>query len=260
MKNKKRILIVGNWKMNPNTLISAKEIFSSIKKIVLKNKKTDVVICPPFTFINSLFNSSKTAALTIGAQDLSVYDSGARTGEVSGMMIKSSGAEMVIVGHSEKRAAGDTDEIVNKKIQQALKNNLVPILCIGESIRDDHGEYLAVIKSQIKNALAGVSKKSLTQIIIAYEPVWAIGNTNFSAITGHELHQMYLFIKKYLKELYGDSISSLIKILYGGSVSPDNVSDLINFGEVNGFLVGRVSYDPSSFKDLLTNISDIKKK
>lgn len=260
---KNKPLIVGNWKTNPDTLENAKKKFLGIKKSAILYKNMDIVVCPPFTFIGALAQlsgkgssssvkiSKSKKILAVGSQDVSFYEDGAsKTGEVSAKMIESVGADYCIIGHSERRAMGETADVLRAKIQNAIKTSMNIIVCIGEKERDAEGGYLEVIKAQMKEILASVSRSDFYKIIIAYEPVWAIGRKDNVAITGYELHQMVVYIKKYLRDTFGDTISSMTKILYGGSVTAENAEDLIINGDIDGFLVGRASWDAESFKDI----------
>lgn len=259
MKKNQKPLVVGNWKTNPATHSEARERFQAIKRASANHKSIDVVICPPFPYIFTLNSLSGNGRVGIGAQDLSIYGTGSKTGEVSASMIETSGAKYVIIGHSERRAMGDTDAVVAAKITQALKTDMTIILCIGENERDVEGEYLNVIKKQLTEALHPVSRSQFGQIIIAYEPVWAIGRTDNVAITSHDLHQMVIFIKKYLKENYNETTASMMPILYGGSVTAENAQDILWNGEVQGLLVGRASFEAETFGALLSAVDSRQK-
>ncbi|MEK7574889.1 MAG: triose-phosphate isomerase [Patescibacteria group bacterium] len=251
-KNQK--IVVGNWKMNPDTLASARTIFLGIKKASAKNKKILTVICPPFLFLTDLASrAGRSEKLSIGAQDVFFENSGAFTGETGPIMLKNAGTEFVIVGHSERRALGDTDYIVSKKVLTAIKAGFSVILCIGEKERDSNATYLAFIKEQVKSCLDKINRPQLKQIIITYEPVWAIGKKE--AMSAHDLEQMVIFIRRVLADMYGAETAGSVPILYGGSVTPENTADLITTGKVAGLLVGRESRDPKSFSEIL-NIVD----
>lgn len=162
-------------------------------------------------------------------------------------MVKSCGATYSIVGHSERRAMGETDEVIAEKVAEVVKCGMVAVVCVGETERDEEGNYLEVIKAQIKKSLSRISKQEAHKVILAYEPVWAIGRTDNVAITSHDLHQMAIFIRKYLKEVLGIA-GDLIRIIYGGSVTPENAYDLYLNGGVSGFLPGRSSWEAETFK------------
>jgi triosephosphate isomerase len=209
-----------------------------------------VLVCPPYPFISSLREEFGKVGASVGAQDISIHESGSKTGEVSGSMLSSIGVSHVIVGHSERRAMGETDEVISTKLTHTLRSGMTPILCIGELHRDNEGLYLADIKSQIMSSFLHMTNSDIASMTIAYEPVWAVGQKDNIALTGHELHQMVIYIRKVLREVYNESISNMVKILYGGSVTPQNAEDIIWNGEVDGLLIGRASFDPKSYEDI----------
>jgi triosephosphate isomerase len=259
MIKKAKPLIVGNWKVNPKTLTDAKKAFLEIKRAAGYYSNLDVVVCPPFPFLATLVSASGTGKknIAVGSQDVSMFETGlSRTGEVSAEMVASTGATYAIVGHSERRALGETAESLRAKIQQVLKSGMQVIICVGEKERDQDGGYLEVIKAQLKEVLTGISRSDFQNIIIAYEPVWAIGRKDNLALTGYDLHQMVVYIRKYVKEIMGDTISSMIKILYGGSVTAENTEDIIINGEVDGLLVGRSSWTSATFKDVFNSVDN----
>ncbi len=245
-------IIVGNWKMNPTTLEEARRIYRSTKNTADKLKKISVVICPPFVYIPPLLNTRSESVVSIGAQDVYFEEQGAFTSEISPVMLKDLGVTHIIIGHSEKRAKGDTDEVVAKKIRLALELGLSPILCVGEKERDAHGAYLNSLKTQIKNSLNKVSKKNINKLIVAYEPLWAIGAKE--AMNPADVHEMSLFVKKVLSDIYGHDEALSTPILYGGSVNFRNAGDIIVRGEVDGLLVGRESVNSAGFAELLKAI------
>jgi triosephosphate isomerase len=259
MKKNKKPLIIGNWKTNPATLDRAKSRFQSIKRSAQEHPGIDVVICPPSPYIATLVAAANTSNIYVGAQDLSIYAEGAKTGEVGGSMIESVGAKFVIIGHSERRAMGETDTLVAQKVTQALKTSMQVVICIGESERDNDGAYLEVIKNQLKSALSGVDRPQFANIVIAYEPVWAIGRKDNIAITSHDLHQMVIYIKKLLKEWWSDTIALMVPILYGGSATADNAQDILWNGMVDGLLVGRASWEVETFGPLFDAVDAPKK-
>jgi len=254
MKPKK--IVIANWKMNPATVGEAKALFTQIKKKVGVLKKTYVVIAPPALFIGITASAKKTKNFFLGAQNVHTQTGGAYTGEVSAPMLKDSGISYVIVGHSERRAMGETDELVSKKVQTVLSSKMIPVLCIGEREHDQNGVYLSTLSNQIKNSLAGVLKLDIGQVVIAYEPLWAIGKTAGEAMDSHKLHQTTLFIRKVLSELYGRLLADSVKIIYGGSVEAENASELIKNGNVSGFLVGHASLSSVSFSEILKSVDN----
>jgi triosephosphate isomerase (TIM) len=258
----KKILVIANWKMTPNTLIEARAKMAIIKRFSEKMKLTETVICPPSPFIAplSLMAGGTKGKIKIGSQDVSKFESGAHTGEVGVQMLKSAGVSYVIVGHSEKRAMGEDASIVAQKLQKALAGGMIGVVCIGEAERDNEAEYLSVIKGQLKEALVYMSRQQFANLVIAYEPLWAVNNSRNVAITPHEIHQIVILIRKYLKDNWGESIASIVKIVYGGSVTPDNAQDLVHNGEVDGLLIGRASWQPEDFKSICQPLNVEKKK
>lgn len=251
---KKKNLVVANWKMNPESAVEAKSIFSSIKKLVSKLKGSDVVVCPPFVFLDLFLKSKNPKNLFLGGQNISSERKGPFTGEVGASMLKSLGTKFVILGHSERRnpnGPNESDEMINKKIRLSLENKITPILCVGERERDKDGTYLEFIKNQLKWSLIGLSKKELLEVIIAYEPVWAIGKSYKESMSPTDIHEMVLFIRKYVGEMFGNGLDHSLPILYGGSVEVENSYQILKIGNVNGFLVGHDSLVPARFGEIL---------
>jgi triosephosphate isomerase len=238
---KKRNLVIANWKMNPESQEEAKKIFNLTRNSAKGLKNTDVIICPPFPFISPLLKLNKPKNIFFGAQNIFTEFKGAFTGEVSAGMVKDFGAKYVIIGHSERRAMGETDAIVRKKMDIAFDSGLIPVLCIGEKVRDKEGNHLAFMKNQIKECLTGLQKKNLVGIMIAYEPIWAIGRSYKEAMTATDVHETALFIRKVIGELFGRDIAGGARILYGGSVEAANAEEIARIGGVEGFLVGHAS-------------------
>ena len=248
-KNKK--LIVANWKMNPATHTEASFLFKGIVKTANKLRNVQTVICPPFVFLDKLTKGYNGTKVLLGGQDVFYEESGAHTGEVSASQLYSVGADYVIIGHSERRARGETDEDVRAKIKIALEHKLIPIICVGESERDSHGKYLAFLRHQIVTALSKSKTSDLNKVIIAYEPICAIGRTGKDAITPQKLHETTLFIRRVLRETFNSKIADSALVLYGGSVKGDNSEELIREGEVQGFLVGGASLKADEFGTIL---------
>lgn len=237
--------------MSPDSVKEAKKIFGGIKKVASKLRNVQTVVCPPFIYLMELQKMVSGHRCVLGAQDSFWERKGSFTGEVSPPMINNLKSEYVILGHSERRALGETDEIVNKKIKACLKENLKVVLCIGEKERDDHGDYLNDIKKQIENSLLGVSKSSLSKVIIAYEPLWAIGKNSQRPATPAESMEMSIFIKRVLADIFGKNHISNINILYGGSVDLKNADSFLQEGGIDGLLVGRASLDHLKFGKIL---------
>ncbi len=258
---KKRNLIVANWKMNPSSLLEAKGLFSTTKKVASTLKNTDVVICPPFVFLESLAKTTRPKNLTLGAQNISSERKGAFTGEISGEMVRKLEGRYVIIGHSERRSSvfgvGETDKIVNAKMLVALESGLIPILCVGEKERDGDASYLSFIKEQLRAGLLNLSKKDLVGIIVAYEPIWSIGKSYKETMSPTDIHEMSLFIKKSIGEIYGRDIGNSAKVLYGGSVEKENTENIMRYGDVYGLLVGHSSLIAEEFANIL-KLADIK--
>ena len=248
----KRKIIVGNWKMNPTTYADAQNIFKKIKNTASKLNSTHVVMCPPLVYIAKFASPktlSKVKSAGVGAQNVYFEPQGAFTGEVSAPMLKDLGVSHVIVGHSERRAGGETDEVISKKVLAVLEAGIHPILCVGESEHDSHGLYLETLKNQIKASLSKVPKRLLNQIIVAYEPVWAIGAKE--PMDAATIEEMTIFIKKVLSDI-GDHESAIATpILYGGSINFRNAPDIMVRGKVDGLLVGRESVNTPGFIELL---------
>jgi len=251
---KTKKLIVANWKMNPESFKEAKKIFDLLRKKKFNANKIVTVICPPYLFENELAKSYRSNKIKFGFQDVHFENDEKSTGEISTEMAKNSKVEYVLVGHSERRQIGETNEVISKKIKKCLDEKITPILCIGEDERHENGDYLNLIKEQIIESLSDIPKTRVHDVVIAYEPVWAVGKGK-NSMDSHELHQMTIFIKKILVSLYGKKIAMELPILYGGSVDADNALELIKQGQVDGLLVGRSSLNPHVFGDILKNLS-----
>jgi len=250
-KEKKHIpLVIGNWKMNPATLEKAETLFADIKKTInKKNNVAEVVVAAPHLFVAAVGRLSKKTRIALGAQDASYEEVGAHTGEVSVGMLKSLEVKYVIVGHSERRAAGETDEVIVKKVSHVLKNGLIAVLCIGERVRDMHGDYFGFVETQLKSVIKNLPKAHLSRLVIAYEPVWAIG-TGKNA-TSEDVQEMKLFIQKVISDTLDRSVVSKVKILYGGSVNKENAQEILEVGHADGFLIGGASLKAPEFTTIV---------
>ncbi len=242
-------IIVGNWKMNPESLNKAKVIFNSIVKYIKGVKGVEVVICPPYPFL-CIGDKLKIKNINIGAQGVSEELKGSYTGEVSIKMLSSLGLKYVILGHSENRAKGETNISINKKVLLTLKAKITPIICIGEKDRDDNGFYLAYVKHQLLESLSSVPRSQIKNIIIAYEPIWAIGGDSLREATKDEFVEIQIFIKKIISDLYDIKIASITRVIYGGSVNPLNAKEFLDNG-ASGLLIGRSSLSPKKFGDII---------
>jgi triosephosphate isomerase (TIM) len=254
----KRKIIVGNWKMNPTSLAEAQNIFKKIKSTASRLRSTHVVMCPPSVYLLK-FAQGKTRGkpvIGVGAQDVYFESQGAYTGEVSALMLKDLGLSHVIVGHSERRARGETDELISKKALAALEAGIHPIICVGETARDPQSLYLDTLKEQIKNSLSKIPKKLLGQIIVAYEPVWAIGAKE--AMDPATIEEMTIFVKKVISDISDHQNGISTPVLYGGSINFRNAPDIMTRGKVDGLLVGRESVNTPGFVELLKAVDPLK--
>ncbi|MBV9642318.1 MAG: triose-phosphate isomerase [Verrucomicrobia bacterium] len=244
-------ILAANWKMNL-THTEAEAYFVTFLSEIGQVNDLEVVIIPPFTAISALVTASeKIPAIRIGAQNMHWEKSGAFTGEVSAAMLRAHYVKYVLVGHSERRMMfGETDEIVNRKVGAALHAGLRPILCLGETLQErDGGRVEEVLRRQLGKGLEGLAPKDLPEIVIAYEPCWAIG-TGRSA-TPAEAEQSHALIRAILSELFGKPTADRVRIQYGGSVRPENAEDLMRQKNIDGALVGGASLDPRSFARII---------
>ncbi len=246
----RRPLIAGNWKMF-KTCSDAVETAGQLVKLVAMTSDIDVMIAPPFTALAPVSDVVRGSRVSLGAQNLFWETEGAYTGEISPAMLVSTGCKYVIIGHSERRQYFDeTDETVNKKIKAAIKNDLIPVLCVGESEKErESKETFSVLDKQMKKGIEGFSSDDLETLVIAYEPVWAIG-TGKTATTdqAQEAHQ---FLRSVLEKSFGNMLAKSIRILYGGSVKPNNIAELMAMPDIDGALVGGASLDPETFSKIV---------
>lgn len=250
MQRHSPLLVVANWKMNPRTLAEAKELFREIKKLT---RYGSFIVAPPAVYLSDLARLKGTSKIGFAAQDCSPEVLGAHTGEIAVSMLRSLGASYVLIGHSERRAKGESDLILRKKVAQTLKAGVQAIICVGERERDVSGRYFTTVETQVREALKGVPAAKLAQIIIAYEPVWAISTSTSEAraATPEDAHEMVIFIRKILTDLYGRKNALKVKLLYGGSVDQKNVAALTEGAGADGFLVGGASLRPRDFMTIL---------
>jgi len=245
-------LIIANWKMNPLKGTEAAKIFKSINTAAIKLKNVETVVCPPLVYMQSLGQMVTSRNCVVGSQDAFWEHVGAFTGQVSADMIFNARGRYVIVGHSERRALGETDELVNKKMTSILQFPLIPVLCVGEKTRDDDSNYIKLVKQQVKNGLAGLSAEQISRVVVAYEPIWAIGVQARRVCTPPECREMVLAIRQALADVLPSSNdASKIPLLYGGSADSKNAAEFLNEGLVQGLLVGRASLDPKEFVAML---------
>ena len=245
MANRKP-LIAGNWKMY-KTGPQAAEVASRLKSLVGDIMDVEVMVAPPFTALGTVEGILKGSVIRIGGQDLFWEAEGAYTGEISAPMLKAAGCTHVIIGHSERRQYfGETNATVNRKIRASLLGGLIPVLCIGESEAErDSGQTFSVVQKQLEEGLEGFSSDDVQKMTIAYEPVWAIG-TGKTATTD-QAQEVHEFIRGRMEMAYGNSVAKAVRILYGGSVKPENIGELMAMADIDGALVGGASLDADSF-------------
>lgn len=246
-------IIIGNWKMN-KTVGEALDLVRGIHYGLRFPGNVDVVVAPPFTALFEASEILKKLYIAVSGQDLFWEVSGAYTGEVSGAMLKEAGADYVIIGHSERRQYfGETDDNVNKKALAALKNNLIPIVCVGETLTDrENGEVESVIERQLVSALSNLSEDQALKIIIAYEPVWAIGTGKTA--TPAEAEEVHLFIRKTIARDFGNNTAEAVRIVYGGSVKPSNAREILSMPDIDGALVGGACLNAEDFIGIIKSV------
>ncbi|MBY0110895.1 triose-phosphate isomerase [Patescibacteria group bacterium] len=242
------MLVVGNWKTYVRTREKAKKLLVAAKRLAL-GRKIKIVIAPPAPYLG-LFTASR-GGVALASQDVSESLDSTETGEVPAPLLKEMGVTYAIIGHSERRARGETDAQIREKVQRALVHGITPILCIGESERDADAKYLAHLRTQITSALSGIPAKDLLDIVIAYEPIWAIGKSDEDAIQPADLMETVLYIRKVLGDFIPGKGATRVKILYGGSAEPENARALAGGGGVDGFLVGHASVDAKMFAGIV---------
>ncbi|MDD5750551.1 MAG: triose-phosphate isomerase [Candidatus Pacebacteria bacterium] len=241
-------LIIANWKMNPSTLREARRMFLALKAGV-KSNKSEVVVCPPFVYLAAATEVFKSGKIRLGAQDCFWAENGPYTGEVSASMLKSIGVKYVILGHSEKRAMGENSETVGKKIKAVLKSNLTPVVCVGETAEQKQkGDAFAALEEQAETIFGGLSGQQIKNIVMAYEPVWAISTAaNSRSCPPDEALTAILFLRKLLAKTAGPKAGQTLPVLYGGSVDESNADDYLRNEAVSGLLAGGVSLNVKKF-------------
>ena len=240
-------VIAGNWKMNLN-LQESISLISGIKNgLGIPSSNVEVIICPPYTSLETASTLVKNSAIKLGAQNMYFEESGAYTGEISALMLRSVGCEYVILGHSERRTIfGETNSTINKKIHKALGSGLLPIFCLGETLDEREKEItFDVIKRQVVEGLKNVDADNMKKIIVAYEPVWAIGTGKVAS--KEQAEEVHAFIRKELTALYSSEVAEQIIIQYGGSVKPDNAAELFAQPDIDGGLIGGASLNADDF-------------
>lgn len=250
----RKIIIAGNWKMN-KTSQEALHFLDDLSESVKTQNKVETVICPTYLCLDKMSDKLKNSNIKLGAQNMYWEKNGAFTGEVSGEMLKDSGCEYVIIGHSERRQFFFENDIsVNLKVKKALEIGLKPIMCVGETLEErENNKTDEIISLQVENGLKGLNIISKSgSLVIAYEPVWAIGTGK--TCKSEEANRVIALIRNTLKKIFGTSVSENVRILYGGSVKPDNIKELVSMSDIDGGLVGGASLEAKSFEKLVENV------
>ncbi len=250
-------VVVANWKANPLTLEEAKNIVQGVRASVRRAAHVDVVVAPPVVLLPELTKWCKRAEFSWGVQTVSHEQKGPYTGEVTVGMLKPFGVTHVLVGHSERRALGETNEVVARKVERAVRSGMRTVVCIGERERRSDGVYMHEVREQLTSALGSLNERDLSRCMIAYEPVWAIGKSAHEAITPDALLEMVLYIKKILTERYSRKAAAKTRVLYGGAVKPENVAGFLRDGGAEGLLVGSASLDPEAFSEIINAVETL---
>ena len=250
MSHVKHPIVIANWKMNPATLAEVKALTKATVAIAKKNQQTKVVVAPPHLYITEVQKIDQKSSLLVGAQNCHVDVKGAYTGEHAAVQLRDAGVTYVILGHSERRKMGEDNDLIAKKVLAATVAKISPIVCVGEGVRDSQGNFLSFIETQVTTALATLPKSRLKDVIIAYEPIWAIGTGATATVA--DVEEMQMFIKKVLTKAFDRTVARSIKIVYGGSVNADNARELFTGSGVGGFLVGGASLKPVDFGKIVS--------
>jgi triosephosphate isomerase (TIM) len=247
----RKVVIAGNWKMH-KTAEEAQAFVQEVRQTLRKREpECEVIVGPPFTALDAAVSASRGTSIQVAGQNMHWEEQGAFTGEVSAPMLKDAGCACVIIGHSERRQLfGETDDRVNSKVRAALRCNLVPILCVGETLEErDSGQAFDIVKKELRAGLKDVSIASPTDIMVAYEPVWAIGTGKTA--TPDQAQEMHGHIRKELTTIFSEDIAMGVRILYGGSVKPDNIKELLQQTDIDGALIGGASLKSKDFTDII---------
>ena len=248
----RKSLIAGNWKMY-KSINEAVQLATEIKRQLIDFKDADIAVCPPFISLSSVYEVIMETNIKLGSQNVFWEEEGAYTGELSARMLKDCGVEYVIIGHSERRKYfSETDEGVNKKIKAALRCKLVPIVCIGETLEErEEAKTLKVIEGQLQGGFKNLNEEDILKLVIAYEPVWAIGTGRTA--TANQAEEVHKFIRTWVENNFSSLVAGQMRILYGGSVKPSNIEELMKEEDIDGALVGGASLDEASFVDIVKN-------
>ena len=247
-------IIAANWKMNKNISESVSSV-TELKKLAKFQKNAEIILCPSFAALDAVSKELKGSNIHLGAQNMHFEGSGAYTGEISPLMLKDFGCEYVILGHSERREFFHEDDVlINKKILSSVNYSLKPILCVGENLEQrNSNKTREVIDKQLRNSLADVASSQMKNIIIAYEPVWAIsrGDSSQKSATPKDAEESHKFIRYVLENLFGEKTAKKTRILYGGSMKPENAKELLSMPNIDGGLVGNASLNAKSFYEIV---------
>jgi len=252
MTKDRKLIFAGNWKMN-KTVAEALDLVRGLKIELANIKEADIVVCPPFTALSEVSKAILDSNIRLGAQDMSPNNVGAFTGEIAAVMLKEFSVRYVILGHSERRQyQKESDELIAKKAAASHAASLKPIVCVGETLSErDGGNTQQVLETQIRGSLAGLNKDQMTETIIAYEPVWAIGTGKTA--TSDQAEEAHRFIRQLLGQVFDETVARKVRIQYGGSVKPSNARELMSQPDVDGALVGGASLESRSFADIIKN-------
>jgi triosephosphate isomerase (TIM) len=250
MNKERKLIIAGNWKMN-KTVTEALALVDDLKNGLANIKEVDIVVCPPFTALCEVAKALRDSNIRLGAQDMSEHNPGAYTGEIAAEMLKEFAVRYVILGHSERRQYHkESDELISKKARAAHVASLEPIICVGETLAErEAGQTEKILETQVHGSLTGLNKEQMTETIIAYEPVWAIG-TGRTATTA-QAQEAHAFIRGLLVKLFDEATARRVRIQYGGSVKPSNARELMSQPDVDGALVGGASLEARSFAEIV---------
>ncbi|MBU4345918.1 MAG: triose-phosphate isomerase [Candidatus Omnitrophica bacterium] len=256
----RKTIIAGNWKMY-KSIVEAIELANGLKRQLfdLDSQDIDIVLCPPFTALSEVAEVMQGTNIQLGAQDMHWQDEGAFTGEISPLMLKDTGCRFVIIGHSERRQYfGETNESVNKKIKAALRHGLISIVCVGETLQErEKGRTFEVLDDHIQNGLKDINDEDILKVVIAYEPVWAIGTGKTA--TSAQAQEAQKYIRDLLIKMYNKGIADIVRIQYGGSVKPENITELLSQPDVDGALVGGASLEMISFSEIVKKAIEVRK-
>ena len=252
MNKERKLIIAGNWKMN-KTVAEALDLVRGLKLELANVKEVDIVIAPPFTALSEVSKAVLDSNLRLGAQTMSEQSVGAFTGEIAAVMLKEFSVRYVILGHSERRQyQKESDQLISKKALAAHAASLKPIVCVGETLAErEAGRMQEVLETQVRGSLAGLTKEQMTETVVAYEPVWAIG-TGKTATTA-QAQEAHAFIRGILVKMFDETVARKVRIQYGGSVKPSNARELMGQPDVDGALVGGAALEARSFADIIKN-------